>query len=85
MVVLKYDQENSKVSLGYKQLKDDPWNEVDSKFTPGERIKGKVVNLTDYGVFVEIGSVPNSEFVKDLVELNKSGEILIDHKTAATS
>ncbi|HBF13418.1 MAG TPA: 30S ribosomal protein S1 [Deltaproteobacteria bacterium] len=54
VVVLKYDQENSKVSLGYKQLKDDPWNEVDSKFTPGERIKGKVVNLTDYGVFVEI-------------------------------
>ncbi|TSC70300.1 MAG: alkyl hydroperoxide reductase subunit F, partial [Parcubacteria group bacterium Gr01-1014_70] len=41
--------------------------------------------LAVQGVFVEIGSVPNSEFVKDLVELNKAGEILIDHKTAATS
>ena len=37
------------------------------------------------GVFVEIGAVPNTEIVKDLVELNKMGEIIIDHKTAATS
>lgn len=52
--VLKYEKENEKVSLGFKQLKPDPWQEVQNKFTPGERLKGKVVNVTDYGVFVEL-------------------------------
>jgi thioredoxin reductase (NADPH) len=37
------------------------------------------------GVFVEIGSVPNSEFVKDMVKMNQDGEIMIDHRTAKTS
>ena len=59
------------------------------KFVTGlvykDRVSGEEKTLPVGGVFVEIGSVPNSEFVKDLVELNKSGEILIDHKTAATS
>lgn len=56
VVVLKYDHDNAKVALGYKQLLPDPWQEVNTKFTPGERVKGKVVNVADYGVFVEIES-----------------------------
>lgn len=54
VAVLKYDPATEKVSLGYKQLKPDPWEEVQDKFTPGERLKGRVVNITDYGVFVEL-------------------------------
>lgn len=42
-------------------------------------------DLSLQGVFVEIGSVPNSEFIKGLVEMNKAGEIIVDHKTSATS
>ncbi|MEK7173500.1 MAG: FAD-dependent oxidoreductase [Patescibacteria group bacterium] len=49
------------------------------------RVSGKEKTLPVGGVFVEIGSVPNSEPVKDLVQLNNRGEIVIDHKTAATS
>lgn len=45
----------------------------------------QVKELPLEGIFVEIGSVPNSEIVKDLVELNKAGEIIVDHKTGATS
>lgn len=59
------------------------------KFVSGlvykDRVSGEEKTLPIGGIFVEIGSVPNSEFVKDLVELNKAGEIIIDHKTAATS
>lgn len=54
VVVLKYDSANEKVSLGYKQLKTDPWKEVEGKFNVADQVKGKVVNVTDYGVFVEL-------------------------------
>lgn len=50
-----------------------------------DRVSKEEKTLSVEGVFVEIGSVPNSEPVKDLVELNEHGEIVIDHKTAATS
>lgn len=59
------------------------------KFVSGlkylNKIDGKVKELEIEGIFVEIGSVPNSEFMKDLVKLNKTGEIIVDHKTGATS
>lgn len=59
------------------------------KFVTGllykDRVSGEEKTLPVGGIFVEIGSVPNSEFAKDLVETNTVGEILIDHKTAATS
>lgn len=50
-----------------------------------DRVTGEEKTMSLGGIFVEIGSLPNSEFVKNLVELNKAGEIVIDHKTAATS
>lgn len=54
VVVLKYDPEKERVSLGMKQLKADPWVSVHERFPVGGRIKGKVMSLTDYGAFVEL-------------------------------
>ena len=54
VVVLKYDKEKERVSLGLKQTSPDPWVDVDSKFPVDTKIKGKVVSVTDYGVFVEL-------------------------------
>jgi len=53
-VVLKFDQEKSRVSLGLKQLGDDPWIGLSRRYPTGTRMFGKVANLTDYGAFVEI-------------------------------
>ena len=52
--VLKYDRERERVSLGLKQIAPDPWLEVEAKYPVGERVKGKVVSLTDYGAFIEL-------------------------------
>jgi len=54
VVVLKFDRETERVSLGYKQLKPDPWESASEQFSVGNRVKGKVVSLTDYGAFVEL-------------------------------
>ncbi|MES3038217.1 MAG: 30S ribosomal protein S1 [Bdellovibrionota bacterium] len=52
--VLKYDQEKERVSLGIKQLQTDPWEAVKEKYPVGQKLKGKVVSVTDYGAFVEL-------------------------------
>ncbi len=52
--VLKYDPDRERVSLGLKQNFDDPWLAIDSKYHVGQRAKGKVVSLTDYGAFIEL-------------------------------
>ncbi|MCB0321866.1 MAG: S1 RNA-binding domain-containing protein, partial [Bdellovibrionales bacterium] len=54
VVVLKYDEENERVSLGMKQLHDNPWEKVEAKYTQNSTITGKVVSLTDYGAFVRL-------------------------------
>lgn len=54
VVVLKFDADSERVSLGYKQRSEDPWNLVDKKYPLGARIQGKVVSLVDYGAFVEL-------------------------------
>jgi small subunit ribosomal protein S1 len=54
VVVLKFDRETERVSLGYKQKSDDPWVLVDKKFPVGARVHGKAVSLVDYGAFVEL-------------------------------
>lgn len=53
-VVLKFDTESERVSLGLKQLTPDPWDTVEEKYPVGTKVKGKIVNITDYGAFVEI-------------------------------
>jgi small subunit ribosomal protein S1 len=52
--VLKFDQEKNRVSLGMKQLGEDPWVGIARRYPQGTRLFGKVTNLTDYGSFVEI-------------------------------
>jgi small subunit ribosomal protein S1 len=54
VVVLKFDTERERISLGMKQIMPDPWNTVAETYTVGTRIKGKVVSLVDYGAFVEL-------------------------------
>ena len=52
--VLKFDKEKQPVSLGMKQMGNDPWQEIASRYPEGTKINGQVTNLTDYGCFVEI-------------------------------
>ncbi len=52
--VLRFDRERMRVSLGLKQLGDDPWENIDRRYPPTSRLFGKVTNITDYGCFVEI-------------------------------
>ena len=52
--ILRYDRERNRVSLGLKQLGDDPWVDITRRYPEGTRLFGKVTNITDYGAFVEI-------------------------------
>jgi len=52
--VLRFDRERMRVSLGLKQLGEDPWDDIDRRYPPGSRLFGRVTNITDYGCFVEI-------------------------------
>ena len=52
--ILDYNKEESKVSLGLKQLQPNPWDDVYEKYPAGSKVKGKVVNIMPYGVFVEV-------------------------------
>jgi small subunit ribosomal protein S1 len=52
--VLKFDQDRERVSLGLKQTQPDPWEEVEERYPIGSKWSGKVVSITDYGVFVEL-------------------------------
>jgi small subunit ribosomal protein S1 len=54
VVVLKFDRETERVSLGTKQLTDDPWNHVPERYPVGSRVNGRITNVTDYGAFVEL-------------------------------
>lgn len=54
VVILNLDKESGKISLGLKQRLPDPWQDIETKFSVGSKIKGKVVNILPYGVFVEL-------------------------------
>ena len=66
VMVLKFDQENERVSLGLKQMTPDPWTNVAIKFPEGSRVTGKVVSITDYGAFVEL-----EEGIEGLVHISQ--------------
>ncbi len=55
-VVTRYNKETGRVSLGLKQLQNDPWHGVAENFKVGEKVKGKVTNIADFGAFVEIAT-----------------------------
>jgi small subunit ribosomal protein S1 len=54
VVILKYDKENERVSLGMKQLHPNPWEQVEQRYPINGNVKGKVVSITDYGAFVKL-------------------------------
>jgi len=54
VMVLDFNENEDKISLGYKQLTPDPWESVEEKYKVGQKIKGKVVSLVDFGAFVEL-------------------------------
>jgi small subunit ribosomal protein S1 len=54
VVVLEFDEQRKRISLGLKQLQPHPWDEIDSKFPEGSKVQGKVVSIADYGAFIEL-------------------------------
>ncbi len=54
VLILKYDKEKERVSLGHKQITEDPWINISEKYSVDSKIRGKVVCITDYGAFVEV-------------------------------
>ena len=64
--VLKFDREKNRVSLGLKQMGEDPWLDLTSRYPEGSRLRGKVTNLADYGCFVEL-----EEGVEGLVHVSE--------------
>ncbi|XBC42591.1 MAG: 30S ribosomal protein S1 [Buchnera aphidicola (Kaburagia rhusicola ensigallis)] len=64
--ILKFDREKTRVSLGLKQLGEDPWTNISKRYPEGSKLTGKVTNLTDYGCFVEI-----EEGVEGLVHVSE--------------
>ncbi len=54
VLVLNFSEKDEKISLGFKQLTPDPWEKVEEKYGAGQKLKGKVVSLTDFGAFVEL-------------------------------
>ncbi|GBE02339.1 30S ribosomal protein S1 [bacterium BMS3Bbin06] len=66
VVVISFDPETDKVTLGYKQKRPDPWTNIDEKYPEGKVVNGKVVSLTDYGAFIEI-----EEGVEGLVHVSE--------------
>jgi small subunit ribosomal protein S1 len=52
--ILKYDEDTGRVSLGYKQIRPDPWDDAEYKYPVGAIVRGRVVSITEYGAFVEL-------------------------------
>jgi len=73
VIVLKYDRETGRISLGLKQKGSDPWTGVAAKYPIGTRVKGKVVSLTDYGAFIELE--PGVEGLVHVSEMSWSHEV----------
>lgn len=71
--VLSFDKDTEKISLGLKQLSDNPWADVEQKLIVGQRIKGKVSSITDYGLFVEVA--PNIEGLVHISEISWTSRI----------
>ncbi|MCH8332784.1 30S ribosomal protein S1 [Candidatus Sumerlaeota bacterium] len=88
--ILNVDAKTKRISLGLKQLTQDPWNEIEARYPPGKRLKGKVTGLTKYGAFVELepgieGMVHVSDFSwdqqidqpRDVVEKDQELEVCV--------
>jgi len=71
--VLKIDEEKHKISLGLKQLKENPWNTVEQKYPVDSTVRGKVISITDFGAFIEIE--PGIEGLLHISELSWTDQI----------
>jgi small subunit ribosomal protein S1 len=54
VMVIKYNKETKRISLGMKQLEDNPWKGIEEEFPKGKKFRGKITNITDYGAFIEL-------------------------------
>lgn len=54
VIVLDFNEKDERISLGYKQLTENPWESIEEKYQPGQKVNGKVVSLTDFGAFIEL-------------------------------
>jgi small subunit ribosomal protein S1 len=86
VVILNIDKEKGRVALGLKQKETNPWDEIEGKYPPGTKVKGKIVNLVNYGAFIEIESgieglihVSEMSWVKNITDptevVNKGDEV----------
>lgn len=66
VMVLKFDKEKQRISLGLKQLTPSPWDNIDQKYPPNKRVKGRVISLTKYGAFVRL-----EEGVEGLIHISE--------------
>src|SRR3989454_365252 len=76
-VVLGIDVDNERISLGIKQLAEDPWAQVPKRYAPGTRVKGAVTSVTDFGVFVEL-----EEGIEGLVHVSQLSAERVDKPSA---
>ncbi len=72
--ILRFNREDNKISLGLKQTRPDPWESAAEKYPPGTRVTGRVVNITDYGAFVEL-----EEGIEGLVHISEMSWTKIRH------
>ncbi len=90
VMVTKYDTENNRISLGIKQLTDDPWHDVEKQYKVGNKIKSKITSIADYGAFMELakgveGLIHTSEMSwvnknvnpSSILEIGQEVEVLI--------
>ncbi len=84
--VIRFDREKGRISLGLKQMRQDPWLDIEARYKPGSRLPGRVTNITRYGAFVEleegvegllhISEMSWSKRLKDPSEIMKPGEVI---------
>ncbi len=72
-VVLNIDRENERFSLGIKQLIEDPWQSIPTRYAPGTLVKGKVTSVTDFGIFIEI-----EEGIEGLIHVSEISSEKVD-------
>ena len=77
IVVLDFDEDKKRISLGMKQLSEHPWDSLGAEFVVGAKIKGKVVTVTDYGAFIEI--TPGVEGLVHVSEMSWSSHLRSPH------
>jgi small subunit ribosomal protein S1 len=67
VVVIRFNKDTQRISLGMKQLEEDPWKGKEETFTPGTRLKGKITSIADYGAFVELeGNIEGLIYVTEM-------------------